>query len=156
MIQTSFRRNYIKGIALFLLLSVLVVLLATGCTAEDVAKPAPTEPSDSKGQEVTSEGASNSDKINIKTVEAVLKQEYTGPDREFIQLNENIRYASINPTEAEVAIEQVDRKKVSSYVRSLYEPYFTESGLDDFMINMGAYIRHHQNSKEIPMSIKWM
>lgn len=141
---------------LILLLTVLVVLLATGCTAEDVMKTATIEQSDSKGQEVRSEEAINSEEINIKTVESVLKLEYTGPDKEFIQLNENIRYASANPTEAEVAIEQIDRKKVYSYVRSLYEPYFTESGLDNFITHMGAYLRHHQNEKEVPMSIEEM
>lgn len=156
MIQTPFKIISIKGFPLFWLLTVLVVLLATGCTTEGVAKPAPTDQSHSKGQKVTSEEASNSEKINIKTVEAVLKHEYTGPDKEFIQLNENIRYASANPTEAEVAIEQIDREKVYSYVRSVYEPYFTESGLDDFMRNMGAYLRHHQNAKEVPMSIEEM
>lgn len=137
MIPISFRRHFAKKLTLLLVSFVFACLFIHGCAVENQAKP--EKPSDSENQGVLSKEVSNSEEINIRIVQAVLEHEFTGPNKEFIRLKENVRKALINPTEAELAIEEADRKKVSDHVRRIDERYFTESGLEGFMKSTPAH-----------------
>lgn len=116
-----------KKIPIFFVLAVLTcLLLVTGCT-QDTQGNQLEEPYGSKEE-------------NIQTVEAVLKQEFTGPDKEFRQLAEKEGQEKFN--------------EINSYLKNKYESYFTEAALEFFVKN-GAYVYQFQNS-EYQMSIEEM
>lgn len=63
---------------------------------------------------------------NIKIVEAVLKQELNGPDKEYVQLVN----ATMGGTEEQGSVkQQEDEMRLTSYIKEKYLPYFTEDGL---------------------------
>ncbi len=125
MIHTSFRKRSTKKLTLLLSLTVLVCFLVAGCTQEN--------------QAIEPEQPANSEDINVKTVEAVLEQEFTGPDKEYTRFWEK---------EGQEKFEEM-----ASYLASKYEPYFTENELGNFIRQAHGY---HFPDADYQMSIEEM
>ena len=120
--NTLFQKTFPKK---FILLVIFVCLVIAGCTQENRAVE-PKEPM-------------KSEDINIKTVETILEQEFTGPDEEYTRL-----------------MEQEGQEKfieMASLVASKYEPYFTKNGLDNFVKFAHFY---HFPDADYQMSIEEM
>lgn len=122
MLHTSFRKCSIKKIYL---LAIFACLVIAGCTQEN--------------RSVEPEELMESEDINIKTVETILKQEFTGPDEEYTRLWEQDG--------------QEKFAEMASLVARKYEPYFTENGLDNFLHFAHFY---HFPDADYQMSIEWM
>ncbi|MFC4410313.1 hypothetical protein ACFOZY_07750 [Chungangia koreensis] len=92
--------------------------------------------------------------INIITVKEVLKHELTGPDLEYLRLLEDIPFLSSDASEEEAKAIIERQKEVNNYVRSIYEPYFTENGLENFITQTAAYKYHRETDVDYRMSVK--
>ncbi|WP_342543136.1 hypothetical protein MHH33_05190 [Paenisporosarcina sp. FSL H8-0542] len=126
MINTSFRKLSAKKLTMLLLVTfVITCLLVAGCTQEN--------------QSIEPEEPTKSEDINVKTVEAVLEQEFTGPDKEYTRLWEK---------EGQEKFEEMH-----SYLMNKYEPYFTKNGLDNFVIIAHHY---HFSDADYQMSVEEM
>lgn len=124
MIPTTFRKSTANKFAMFLVL-VLTCLLIAGCTEEK------------QGEQ--SEEPNSSVETNIKTVEDVLKEEFTGPNKEYKEIAEKDGQEKFD--------------EMNSYLKSKYEPYFTEPALESFINSGGAHIYQFQND-DYQMSVE--
>lgn len=125
MIHKSSRKLSTNKLTMLLVISVFTFLLVAGCTQEI--------------QEEKSEESSTPEETNIQVVEAVLKQEFTGPDKEYIRLLEKDG--------------QSKYKDMASYLNNKYNTYFTENGLDNFIKQTPAHGYHFPNA-DYQMSIE--
>lgn len=105
-----------------------------------------------ESKKIKSEEASHSEDINKKTVEAVLELELTAPDKEYVSLMEKAGVLSNNLSETEANSVKADYEEIDSYVKSIYESYFTENGLERFLSKTPAYQFQHL-PKEYQLSI---
>lgn len=120
MIQTMFRKLSLRRIPiLFALIVFTCLLIVAGCTQEK------------QGEQL--EVPYGTKEKNIQIVEAVLKHEFSGPDKEFSQI--------VNKDGQEKS------KEINSYLNSKYEPYFTASALENFIYG-GAYVYQYQNKNQ--------
>lgn len=128
MFHTLFRKSALKKKSVFYMLFVFTCLiLVVGCTQE------------TQGSQLKKSYGSK--EKNIKTVETVLKLEFTGPDKVFRQLAEKEG--------------QEKFKEMYSYLSSKYDPYFTEPALESFIAE-GAHLYQfiNINNKNYQMSIE--
>ena len=101
------------GTLLFLCLSLVLIV---GCTAEKV---------DDKGGE-------SSKSLNEAAIQAVLEKEFTGPDEEYLRLEEAVE-EKVKDLSEEERQSFPELEDLRAYVREMYVPYFTDSGLDSFI-----------------------
>lgn len=97
----------------------------------------------------------SSEDINIKTVEEVLKLELTAPDWGYVELSKEMPTPTPNPSEEEIQKAQAFSEKYTEYVKSKYEPYFTENGLNNFLV-AGPVYQYHVHDKEYKLTIEDM
>lgn len=108
-----------KRVGLFTTAALTCVLLV-GCTPKSEAV---------KEKETTTETVPTADssvEMNIKTIEAVLKEELNGPDEKFVQLSKAALYGTEDPNSVK---QKENDMKLASYIKEKYLPYFTEDGL---------------------------
>lgn len=74
---------------------------------------------------------SKSDESNQETIKKVLEQEFTGPDKELMELMWNPEYRTVNNN-------QEENKKLDKFLDEKYGPYFTDSGLHSFIAAFGG------------------
>jgi hypothetical protein len=66
---------------------------------------------------------------NKEAIKKVLEHQFTGPDKEFMELLWNPKYRT--------GVNQ-ENKEFEKYVAEVYGPYFTDSGLDSFIAAFGG------------------
>lgn len=86
----------------------------------------------------------NEDK-NKAAIRAVLEKEFTGPDEEYLLLVDELHRQQTDPTYEKYVgdAQPPDDRAYTAYVEETYSPYFTESGLDGFIMATPAFRFHH-------------
>lgn len=111
-----------KRIGLFTLAALACVSLM-GCTPTSEA----IEKRESKTETEPAPTAESSVEMNIKTIEAVLKEELNGPDIEYVQLADAAMGGINDPNSVK---QKENEMKLLSYVKEKYQPYFTDGGIE--------------------------
>ena len=138
--QASLAKRPSKKIArLFLMSAILSCIHLAGCSQEN--------------QEGEQEKKSDIEDININTLQEVLKHELTGPDQEYVSLLEDAGFLSEGLSDEEIEAVNAHSEELSVYVLDIYEPYFTQNGLEKFIKTNPAYKYHLPTTTEYQMSI---
>lgn len=123
MFSNKFKKN-VTG--LFVLL--LTCFLLIGCSNEK------------QGSE-KKEAVSTEDK-NIIAIRAVTEKEFTGPDKKYIKLSEELLNKQI---EESYELARKEREAIQKYAEETYKVYFTENGFTNFLNSSPAFLYHRMD-----------
>lgn len=84
---------------------------------------------------------------NKVVIQKVLERQFTGPDKEFMDLMSNPKYKIVE-NGAEINLE------LDKYIEEVYGEYFTESELDSFMSAFGTTYQSFANSSGYTLHFK--
>ncbi|WP_025784312.1 hypothetical protein [Sporosarcina sp. D27] len=127
-------------LGIFTAVAMACVIIA-GCSQQGEA---------SEGKETKTETvqtAESSVEMNIKTIEAVLKEELNGPDIKYGQLADAAMGGNNDPNSVE---QKENVVRLNSYVKERYQQYFTEEGLKEFQSSgLKSYHSYYDTEFEI-------